>query len=114
MLRHAIVILRLIEKRSFKKIEAKIEVKKNIVARIMLRTIARVENENFNDVLTCVDNIDRLGRSERVSNNTQLSSNIRNAILKHSHLKSHVAVLDQENIDISSQKRLSRSLIERI
>ena len=72
----------------------------------------RVENNNFYKILVYVEAIDDRESLSRVSNNTQLSSNIRNAILKHLHTSSFQIVVDKENIDTSSRKSLSRFLIE--
>lgn len=61
-----------------------------------------------------MSSIDQSERPTRVVDGTELSAKIRNAMLVHNDLQPHLAVLDQENIDIPGKKCPHRSLIERI
>lgn len=62
-------------------------------------------------MLACISNRDKSGQLSRMVNGTELSVNIHKAMLVHNDLQTHVAVLDQENIDISSKKPPHQLLI---
>lgn len=111
-LRHAIVTCRLLFDCTFDVIERKIDVQSMTTTKIMRETQKRVGNNDFQDVLACVENAKDREPLSRVSNDTQLFANIRNVMLKHSHAQSIKTIIDKENIDISSRKRLFRFLIE--
>ena len=113
-LRHAIITCRLLYRSTYDEIERKTGVKSHTASLIINRAIEKAGNDDFNDVLLCAESMQRTGRSQRVEDGTALSSKIRNAMLKHSHLKPHITVLDQENIVVSGKKRPSRSLLERV
>lgn len=83
----------------------------------MKRTIERAGCEDFNEVLACMGDLERLGRIPRVADGTELSSHIRDAILRNPDLNPQIAVVDQENISIpglSEHKRPARSIFERV
>lgn len=61
--------------------------------------------------------MDRSSRMSRVADGTELSQNIRNAILNNPKRKPHEAVIDKENITIPGMpegKRPARSIIENV
>lgn len=84
-LRHAIVTCKLLFDYTFDVIERKMNVQSKTTTRIMRETKRRVENKDFQDVLACVEVMNRCEKLSRVSNDTQLFANIRNAMLKYSH-----------------------------
>lgn len=113
-LRHAVVTCRILFQCTFDEIERKTGVKANTARKMMQRAIARADCEDFHEVLACVGDADRPGRDTRVIDGTELSAKIRKAMLDHHDLQPHIAVLDQENIDIPGKKKPHRSLIQRI
>jgi hypothetical protein len=112
-LRHAIVTCRLLFNCAFDAIERKTGVQSKTAQVMMRRAIERAGNEDFHDVLACVGAIEGRGALPRVPDGTELSADIRNAMLKHPHTQPFKAVLDKENIDIPGKKRPSRVLLER-
>lgn len=113
-LRHAIVTCRLLFGCTFDAIERKTDVQSMTATKIMREPEKRAGNSDFHEVLACVGAIEGRGPLPRVPDDTQLSANIRNAMLKHPHTKPFQAVVDKENIEISGRKRPSRFLIETV
>ena len=117
-LRCAIITLRCLCRFSFEVIEQKTGVIAHSAKSIYIKALKRAKCENFHELLINCGHLGGQERQERMSNDTQLSTDIREAILKHSRLKSAVAVLDQENIHIPKTdkewKLPSRYLIEKI
>ena len=113
-LRCAIVTSRLLFHCTFEEIERKIGVNARTAAKIMQKAIFRAGNEDFNEVLICVGDVNRTGRSVRVSEGSQMSADVREAMLKHNTLKP-VETVDKENLFPKvGQKRPARSTLERI
>ena len=104
-LRHPVATCRILFSCTFDEIERKTGAKANSAGKLMKRAIERAGYDDFHKVLACMSTIDRPGRSTRVINSTELLANIRKAMLVHNDLQPHVAVLDQENIDIPVKKR---------
>lgn len=98
-LRIAIAICRLLSLEEFDVIERKTGVKAHTAAGIMRRAIDRAGNEDFHDVLTCLCDANRPGAPARIEDQSDLSKEVRQAILKHPRLPRLKAV-QQENIDI--------------
>jgi hypothetical protein len=121
-LRHAIVTLRLITQLEYAEIERKIGVPALTAAAMMRRAIQHAGNEDFHDVLACVGTAEGRGQKARVPEGGETSSDIRKAILRHPHMKQWEAVEKENLLDVPGQriprkrpqKRLSRSLIERV
>ena len=103
-----------IYKIGFVDIERQIEMKNRIAVVIYQKAVERVDNKNFNDLLTHCNNNSRFEKSIRVFNNSVKSAKMREIMLKHSNLQLYTAVMNQENIKISNQKRFFRSFIERV
>ena len=96
-------------------IEKKTGAKKDIARRFIKRTVERACCEDFNEILACIGDLDRLWKLPRIADGTALLSNIRNAILNNPDLRPRIAVVDQENISIlglSDYKRPVGSIIE--
>ena len=98
-LRVAVAICRLLYLKEFDAIERKTGVKAHTAAGIMRRAINRAGNEDFHDVLACLYNANRPGTPTRIEDRSDLSRQVRQAILKHPRLPRLKAV-QQENIDI--------------
>lgn len=81
-LRCAVLTCRILFKYIFEKKEKKTGMKKDISKKFMNCTIERAGCEDFNKVLACVSNLDRLGRIPSVSDGTELFLYIQNAILR--------------------------------
>ena len=75
----------------------------NTAERIVKKAIWCVENNDFYEVLTCVDNAEERNSLSRISDETQLSMNVRNSMLKHARMSSEKAVNNKENILISEE-----------
>ena len=113
-LRCAIVTCRLLFDCTFEEIERKTGVQTDTAAKIMRRAIFRAGNEDFQDVLACVGDANRHGAPPRVSEGSQMSADVRNAMLKHNTEKP-VDAVEKENLFTKvGQKRPARSTLERI
>lgn len=99
-LRVVIATCKLLYFEDYKVIERKTSVKANIAAYIMRRAIDRAGNEDFNDILVCLDNANRPKAPIRIEDQSDLSRQVRQAILKHPRVPRDKAVR-QENLDIS-------------
>ena len=125
-LRHAIVTCKLLYHSSWAEIEQKTGVEAHTAAKITHRAIERAGNEDFHDVLACVGNAKGRGSIARIPDGSELSSNVRNAFLKHPHISPTKAVFDKENISIpearkrrkcmplTDTQRPPRALLERV
>ena len=101
---------------SFTEIERKTGVQAHTARYIYATAERSAGNEDIYDVLACCEAGDRSGRPVRIEDGSQLSTDIREAVLRLPEEKQCSAV-DQENIEIpaqSGQKRPSRSMIQRI
>ena len=116
-LRHAIVTCRLLYQSSWSVIEQKTGVAARTVESIVARIIAKVENQNFNEVLACVDDLERSDVYSRISDGSELSLTVRNSMLKRSHISSEKS-FEKENISIfvvdKQYYSFSRSFLERM
>ena len=95
---------------SFTEIERKTGVQAHTARYIYATAVRSAGNEDFYDVLACCEAGDRSGRPVRIEDGSQLSTDIREAVLRLPEEKQCSAV-DQENIEIpaqSGQKRPSR------
>ena len=99
-LRCAIITLRCLCRFSFEIIEQKTEVIAHFARSIYIKTLERVKCEDFHELLANCDHLGDQERQKRMSNDIQLSTDIRKAILKHLRLSPTIAILDQENIHI--------------
>ena len=96
-LRCAIVTCRLLFDCTFEEIERKTGVQTDTAAKIMRRAIFCAGNEDFQDVLTCVGDANWHGAPPRVSEGSQMSADVQNAMLKH-NTKKPVDAIDKENL----------------
>ena len=81
------------------------------------RAVNKAECIDIFEILVCIRFINRSNASQRVENDFKISADMRKAILRYSDMKSHETMIDQENIsisDMSADKRLIRSIIERV
>ena len=81
----------------------------------MKRAVNRTQCTDIFEILVCVRIINRLNASQRIKNNSKISANMRNAILRYSDIKFHKTMIDQKNISIFNMfanKRLIRSIIK--
>lgn len=93
-LRHAIATCRILFGCTSEQIERKTGVKADSLAKLLRRAIECVGCDDFYEVLACIGNIDRSGRSTCVVDGMELSAKIRIAMLVHNDLQPHIAVLD--------------------
>ena len=112
--RCAIVTCRLLFQYTFEEIEQKTGVQIDTAAKIMRRAIFQAGNKDFNDVLAYVGDIKRYRRPQRVEEGSQISADIRNAMLKHYTLKPVEAVKKENLFQKVGQKRPARSTLERV
>ena len=111
-LRCAIVTCRLLFDCTFEEIERKTGVQTDAAAKIMRRAIFCAGNEDFQDVLACVGDANWHKAPPRVSEGSQMSADIQNAILKHK-TKKPVDAVDKENLFTKvGQKRPAQSILE--
>ena len=103
-LRVAVATCRLLYLEVFQEIERKTGVKAGTAAFIMRRAIDRAESEDFNDVLACLGDSNRTGAPVRIEDQSDLSKQVRQAVLKHPRLLREEAV-QQENIEISGANK---------
>ena len=91
---------------------------KQRTAQILIqRAVNKAECTDIFKILICIRFMNRSNASQRIKNDSKISANMRKAILKYSDMKSHETMIDQENIsisDMSADKRLTRSIIERV
>jgi len=109
-LRHVIVTCRLLYGSSWAVIEQKTGVLANTALRIVQRAINQAGNKDFNDVLACVADAEGRGSEARIPDDSKLSSDVRNAMLKHSHTSSVKAVLNKKNIVIPEARKRRRCI----
>ena len=91
--------------------------KRNTAQAFVNRAVNRAECTDMFEILVCVRFMNRSDTSQRVENDSKISVNMHKAILRYFDIKSHKTIVDQENISISkmsSNKRLTRSMIERM
>ncbi|KAI4284192.1 MAG: hypothetical protein L6R38_001608 [Xanthoria sp. 2 TBL-2021] len=117
-LRCVIVACRLLNSSTYTENKKKTGVLANSAQVIISRATERARNQDLYDILACVGDTNRSGRPQRITEGSQTSKDIRQAILKYNKEKPQQAVkMEKENIDIPtkpSQKPLSRPMIERI
>ena len=124
-LRHAVITCRLLYSSSWAVIEQKTGVDAHTAAKLTHKAIQRAGNEDLNDVLNQANNAIGRGQHPRITNGSELSAQVREAMLKHSYTSPVKAVLDKENIQIpgarkgqkrkpSDIQRSSRVLLERV
>lgn len=106
-LRVVIATLRIFQGKDFWEIEQQTGVLANTAEKIIRRAVDRAGSNDFHDILACLGDADRSGPSPRIPDQSDLSKQIRQTILKHPEL-SRTEAVDQENIDIPrpNKKRL--------
>lgn len=113
-LRHTVATYRILFRCIFEEIEQKTGVKANSLARLMQYVVDQAGCNNFHKVLAYISRINWLRQLTQVMDSTELSAKIQNAVFIYNNLQPYTAILDQENIDIPSKKRLHKLFIKRI
>ena len=116
-IRCVVITCRILFECTYSQIEEKLEVKQRTAQALIQRAVNRAECTDIFEILVCIRFMNRSDASQRIENDSKISADLRKAILRYSDMKFHETMIDQENIsipDMSADKRLTRSIIERI
>ena len=116
-IRCVLIICRILFECTYSQIKEKLEMKQRTAQAFIQRAVNKAKCTDIFEILICIRFMNRSDASQRVKNDFKISADMRKAILRYSDMKSHETMIDQENIsisDMSADKRLIRSIIERV